>query len=165
MKSRYWKVFLIVVFLAAVIIVTFMWPARVKTYSAARNEVVELTFKLDKKFEFGDYTFDIANGKQATYPLCFCLTEKNMFPPDCTGDVKYLYNNRPGTMCVPMHIGTGRCSSKIISSSSFATTFSIPLEYSWTKPFETIVMGIHVPVDAPIGAKLMVEVTNFKKEN
>ncbi|MEJ7684561.1 MAG: hypothetical protein WKG06_43275 [Segetibacter sp.] len=126
---------------------------------------MQLTFVLDKKFEFGEYYFDLGNGKGSTYPLCFCLTEKNMFPPDCFGDVKYIYNNTPGSMCVPLNIGTGRCSAKIMSSSSFATMFLIPLEYQWTKPFEKIVMGIQVPQQAPEGAKLVVEVTIFKRND
>jgi hypothetical protein len=166
MRGIFWKVILIIVLLLASIEVFFPFRKKIKTFTGAPNEVVQLTFELDKKFEFGEYYFDLNNGKSATYPLCFCLTEKNMFPPDCFGDVKYIYNNTPGTMCVPLDIGTGRCAiKKIMSSSSFATMFLIPLEYQWTKPFEKIVMGIKVPEQAPIGAELVVEVTIFKRDD
>lgn len=69
-------------------------------------------------------------------------------------------------MCVPLNIGKGRCGiKKIMSSSSFATTFIIPLEYQWTKPFEKIVMGIEVPEQAQEGDKLAVEVTILKRSD
>ena len=165
MRRNYWKVDLITGLLLAVIIAFFTLPAKVKTYTAAPNKVVKLTFQLDKKFEFGEYFFNLDNGKGSTYPLCFCLTERNMFPPECVGDVKYIYNNTPAGMCVPISIGTGRCGVKVMSSSSFATVFMIPLEYRWTKPYETIVMGIKVPANAPKGAKLVVEVSIFKRVN
>lgn len=165
MRGIFWKTILIIVVLLA-LLVTFLYSEKkITTFTGAPGEVVQLTFQLDKKFEFGEYYFDLENGKRSTYPLCFCLTEKNMFPPDCYGDVKYIYNNTPGTMCVPLNIGTGRCSAKIMSSSSFATMFLIPLEYQWTKPFEKIVMGIEVPEKAPEGAKLVVEVTIFKRND
>jgi len=165
MRGIFWKVIFFIVLLLASIEVFFPFRKKIKTFTGAPNEVVQLTFELDKKFEFGEYYFDLNNGKSSTYPLCFCLTEKNMFPPDCFGDVKYIYNNTPGTMCVPLEIGTGRCSAKIMSSSSYATMFLIPLEYRWTKPFEKIVMGIEVPEQAPMGAKLVVEVTIFKRDD
>jgi hypothetical protein len=162
MKGKYVKVIVVIVLAGVITVLFFAFYPKVKTRSAARNEVVDLSFPLDKKFEFGDYYFDISNGEGAGYPLCFCLAEKNSFPPDCKGDIKYIYRNSPGTMCVPLHIGNGRCSSKMISSSSFATMFTIPLEYGWTEPFETIVMGIRVPETAPVGAKLAVELTIYK---
>ncbi len=132
-------------------------------YYASRGEVVELTFELDKKFEFGKYYFDINNGKGSTYPLCFCLTEKNTYPADCSGDVKYLYKNTPGTMCIPLKIGNGRCSVAPIETLGYATNFMIPLEYSWAKPFEKIVLGIRVPMQASRDAKLVVAVTILKQ--
>ncbi len=165
MRGNFLKVVLIIAVLLASVVAFFRLQKKIKTFTATQNEVVQLTFELDKKFEFGEYYFDLNNGKSATYPLCFCLTEKNMFPPDCFGDVKYIYNNTPGTMCVPLSIGTGRCSTKIMSSSSFATPFLIPLEYQWTKPIEKIIMGIKVPAQAPEGAKLVVEVTIFKRDD
>jgi len=164
MSKMYLKAGFVVLLLIAAAFIVYALVPKEKIYSAAQNEVVELTFELDKKFEFGDYYFDVSNGDGATYPLCFCLTEKNMFPPDCKGDVKYIYHNSPGIMCIPLHIGEGRCSSKIISTSSFATMFSIPLEYAWTKPFETIAMGVQVPESAPTGARLVIKVTIFKKD-
>lgn len=166
MRGIFWKVILITVVLLALLVAFLSSEKKIKTFTGSPNEVVQLTFELDKKFEFGEYYFDLENGKSATYPLCFCLTEKNMFPPDCFGDVKYIYNNTPGTMCVPLNIGKGRCAiKKIMSSSSFATMFLIPLEYQWTKPFEKIVMGIQVPQQAPEGARLVVEVTIFKRND
>jgi|GEM_PF-3790899 len=154
-----------------VLIITFLSIAAVfylkKTagLSALKGEIVQLIFELDKKFEFGEYYFDLDNGGSATYPLCFCLTEKNMFPKDCAGDVKYIYNNIPGTMCVPMNIGNGRCNTAVMSSASFATMFLIPLEYSWTKPIEKIVIGIKVPDTAPVGSRLVVLVNIFKRND
>lgn len=162
MKRKYWRIILVLVFVVPIVLF-FVLSGRTKTYTASQNEVVDLTFAFDKKVEFGEYYFDMSNGEDATYPLCFCLTEKNMFPPDCQGDVKYIYNNDAGTMCVPLYIGKGRCRAKVISSSSFATMFTIPLEYGWTKPYETIVMGIRVPEKAPVGARLVVKITIFKK--
>ncbi len=154
--------------IAVLLVITgafYFWPSTIKTYTAATNEVVKLTFQLDKKFEFGEYYFDLANGKTSTFPLCFCLTENNAFPPECHGDIKYIYNNYPGTLCVPLNIGTGRCGVKIMSSSSFATMFLIPLEYGWTKPFETIVIGVRVPKEVPAGARLVVEVKIVKRSD
>ena len=165
MRNSFSKRVAVVVLLVIILPAFFTSCRKIKTLEGAPNEVVELTFELDKKFEFGEYYFDLGNGKSSTYPLCFCLTEKNMFPPDCYGDVKYIYNNTPGTMCVPLNIGTGGCSTKIMSSSSFATMFLIPLEYQWTTPFEKIVMGIAVPEQAPEGATLEVEVTIFKRDD
>lgn len=135
----------------------------VPAYKAGANEIVQLNFPFDKKIEFGEYYFDLDNGDNATYPLCFCLTEKNSFPPECHGDVKYIYRNLPGSVCVPLSIGKGRCGVKVMSSSSFATIFMIPLEYGWTKPFETITLGIKVPAGAPIGARLHVLLTIHKR--
>lgn len=165
MRGIFWKTILIIVVLLTSITAFFAVQTKIKTFTGSPGEVVQLTFELDKKFEFGEYYFDLENGKSSTYPLCFCLTEKNMFPPDCFGDVKYIYNNTPGTMCVPLNIGTGRCSVNIMSSSSFATMFLIPLEYQWTKPVEKIVIGIKVPEQAPERAKLGVEVTIFKRND
>ena len=165
MIRKNWKWIGLIVLLAAVVIFYFSSSETIKTHYAAPEEVVKLTFELDKKFEFGEYFFNLDNGKGSSFPLCFCLTEKNMFPPQCLGDVKYIYNNTPAGMCVPMSIGTGSCGVKVMSSSSFATVFMIPLEYKWTKPFETIVMGIRVPAQAPKGAKLVVEVSIFKRVN
>jgi len=164
MSRKYWKASFVVLLLIASAFIVYALVPKERLYSAAPNEVVDLTFELDKKFEFGNYYFDVSNGDGATYPLCFCLTERNMFPPDCIGDVKYMYHNSPGTMCIPLYIGKGRCSAKMISTSSFATMFSIPLEYSWTKPFETIGMGIQVPENAPTGARLIIKVNIFKKD-
>ena len=165
MNKNFWIIILIIVVLLTSILIFFAMQEKIKTFTGTPGQVVQLTFELDKKFEFGTYYFDLDNGKSSTYPLCFCLSEKNMFPPDCFGDVKYIYNNTPGAMCVPLNIGNGRCSTKIMSSSSFATMFLIPLEYQWTKPFEKIVMGIQVPKQAPEGAKLVVEVTIFKRDD
>lgn len=144
----------------------FIRQQRLKSpgFIAIRGEVVELIFTLDKNTEFGEYNFELKNGKNATFPLCFCLTEKNAFPPDCKGDIKYIYNNQPGVMCVPLTIGNGRCGVKIMNSSIYATKFYIPLEYKWTKFYERIVLGIKVPADAPIGSLLSVEV-NIIKQN
>ncbi|MEJ7766416.1 MAG: hypothetical protein WKF89_01300 [Chitinophagaceae bacterium] len=136
-----------------------------ETFSGARGDLVELTFEFDKKTKFGEYFFDLDNGTRSTFPLCFCLTERNMFPEDCSGDINYIYNNRPGTMCVPLHIARGRCSSAVISSSAYATVFIIPLEYGWIKPVEKVVIGIRVPESAPIGAILVVRVNFFKKDD
>lgn len=165
MKVMHVKVFLIVFVLVAASSALFFSKEDTFSCRGVPGDVVELTFGLDKKFEFGEYYFNLENGKAANYSLCFCLTEKNMFPPDCFGDVKYIYNNTPGTMCVPLDIGTGRCSTKIMSSSSFATVFLIPLEYQWTKPVEKIVMGIEIPEQAPAGSRLVVEVSIFKRND
>ena len=157
------KLIVLLIVLSLVVVVAFLTPQKKETtYTAARGEVVELQFELDKKFEFGEYYFDLNNGKSATFPLCFCLAEKNMYPPDCAGDVKYIYHNTPGARCIPLKIGTGRCSVTPISSLGYATVFTIPLEYQWTKPFEKIVMGIKVPDEVPEGAKLVVAVKIFK---
>ena len=152
---------LLLVFAAAF----FILREKEEIYTAAPGKVVELSFELDKKFEFGEYYFDLNNGKNATYPLCYCLTEKNMYPPDCAGDVRYIYHNTPGTGCVPLKIGTGSCSVTPISSLGYATTFTVPLEYQWTKPFEKIVIGIRVPAKAPEGARLVVAVTIFRQND
>lgn len=157
--------FLIIVLLLALLSVFWMLYKRDKTFTAKPGEVVELTFELDKKFEFGEYYFDLDNGKSATYPLCYCLIEKNMYPPDCAGDVKYIYSSMPGKMGVPLRIGTGSCTARPISSLSYATPFLIPLEYKWTKPFEKIVMGVRVPAQAPEKARLVVEVAFFKRND
>ncbi|MEP7144345.1 MAG: hypothetical protein ABI707_15780 [Ferruginibacter sp.] len=157
------KLILLIIALLILSVIFFSVRKKIKSYTGKPGDVVELTFELDKKFEFGEYYFDLANGKGSTYPLCYCLTEKNTYPPDCYGDVKYLYNNTPGTMCMPLNIGTGQCSAKVMSSSGHATMFIIPLEYSWTKPFEKIVIGIRIPVKAPEEAKLVVAVTIFKR--
>ena len=95
-------------------------------------------------------------------PLCYCLSEKNMYPPDCAGDIKYIYNNLPGSRCIPLHIGKGSCSAKAISTIGFATMFNIPLEYSWTKPVEKIVLGIRVPNQVPKASRMVVAVTILK---
>jgi hypothetical protein len=156
--------FIVVIVLLLVFVVAFITlEKKEKIYTAAPGEIVELSFELDKKFEFGEYYFDLNNGKSATYPLCYCLTEKNIYPPDCSGDVEYIYNNRPGTRCIPLKIGTGRCSVKPISSLGYATGFIIPREYQWTKPVEKIVMGITTPAKAPEGVRLVVAVTIFKQ--
>ena len=164
-KKTFWIIALIIVASLASILIFFFRQEKIKTFTGSPGQVVQLTFKLDKKFEFGEYYFDLNNGQSSTYPLCFCLTEKNTFPPDCVGDVKYIYNNTPGIMCVPLNIGNGRCSTKIMSSSSFATMFLIPLEYRWTKPFERIIIGIQVPKQAPEGARLVIGVTIFKRSD
>ena len=156
---------LILVLALITMAVSLMLHKKEEVYYAKTGEVVELNFELDKKFEFGDYYFELNNGKRSTYPLCFCLTEKNTFPPDCSGDVKYLYKNRPGTMCIPLKIGSGRCSVAPISTFGYATDFIIPREYQWTKPFEKIVLGIRVPNGAPDGARLAVAITIFKQNN
>ncbi|MEO5998199.1 MAG: hypothetical protein ABIN89_15745 [Chitinophagaceae bacterium] len=160
-KSFMWGALIVIVSVTGV----YLYWKDPGSIPASRGEVVQLVFELDKKVEFGEYYFDINNGEKATYPLCFCLTERNMFPPDCYGDVKYIYNNTPGTMCVPLNIATGRCSTRIMSSSSFATMFLIPLEYAWTKPVEKIVMGIRVPLTAPVGSRLEVRVNIFRRDD
>src|SRR4051812_43846414 len=99
---------LFVVLLLAVLSIFFYLRKNTKSFTGAPGETIELSFELDKKFEFGEYFFDLDNGDGATYPLCFCLTEKNTYPPNCFGDIKYIYNNTPGTMCMPLNIGTGR---------------------------------------------------------
>src|SRR3982751_2524583 len=141
------KFIVTIVLLLVLVVAFFMLQKKEVTYTAAPGEVVELSFELDKKFEFGEYYFDLNNGQRATYPLCYCLTERNTYPPDCSGDVKYIYHNIPGSMCIPLKIGTGRCSVTPISSSGYATMFTIPLEYQWTKPVEKIVIGIRVPTN------------------
>lgn len=161
--GRTWKLIIIISLLLAIVAALLVLRKRIKTNTAAPGETVELIFELDKKFEFGEYYFDLGNGKSATYQLCYCLTEKNTYPPNCIGDVKYIYNNTPGTMCVPLNIGTGRCSAKVMSSSGHETMFIIPLEYRWTKPVEKIVMGIQVPGQVPDGARLVIEVTLMKR--
>lgn len=153
---------LIICLLLAAPVFFFMFQKNTETITGSPGEIRELHFELDKKLEFGEYYYDLDNGKGATYPLCYCLTERNMYPPGCSGDIKYIYSNVPGGMCVPLHIGLGRCSVKPISSAGYATPFLIPLEYKWTKPFEKIVMGIGIPRTAPAGAKLVIEVTIFK---
>ena len=162
MKRR-WKLVVAICLLPVLLILFFMLHKKGTAYKAAPGDIVELSFELDKKLEFGEYYFDLDNGKGSTYPLCYCLTERNVYPPGCSGDVKYIYSNTPGTMCIPLHIGRGRCSVKPISSSGYATVFTIPLEYSWTKPFEKIVMGLQVPHQAPEGARLVIEVTILKQ--
>lgn len=164
MKGIFWRIVLIVSLLL-VMIAAYRYSGEPNSLSGAKGEIVQLTFEFDKKTEFGEYYFDLANGENSTYPLCFCLTERNMFPPDCYGDVKYIYNNTPGTMCVPLNIATGGCSVKVMSSSSYATIFLIPLEYKWTKPVEKIVMGIRIPELAPEGARLDVQVNFFKRDD
>lgn len=165
MKGISWWVVLIIVVLLLAMIAGCRYLKEPDGLSGAKGEIVELTFEFDKKTEFGEYYFDLANGENSTYPLCFCLTEKNMFPPDCSGDIKYIYNNNPGTMCVPLNIAKGRCSTRVMSSSSYATIFLIPLEYRWTKPVEKIVMGIRIPELAPEGARLVVQVVFFKRDD
>ncbi|MEO5893431.1 MAG: hypothetical protein ABIQ31_24475, partial [Ferruginibacter sp.] len=152
---RRWIFISIIALLLILLVMYWFLPKKIKAYQAAPGQVVELTFELDKKFEFGQYYFDLANGRGSTYPLCFCLTEKNTYPPDCFGDIKYIYNNTPGVMCIPLNIGTGSCSVKSISSMGHATTFFIPLEYKWTKPVEKIVIGVRVPAAAPDGARIV----------
>jgi hypothetical protein len=88
-----------------------------------------------------------------------------MYPPDCAGDVKYIYHNVPGNKCIPLKIGTGRCSATPISTLGYATVFTIPLEYQWTKPVEKIVIGIKVPPAAPEDARLVVAVTIYKQND
>ena len=152
-------ILLTVCLLPALLILFLVLQKKTTTYKAAPGDIVELSFELDKKLPFGEYYFDLNNGQHATYPLCYCLTERNVYPPGCSGDVKYIYSNTPGTACIPLHIGLGRCLVKPISTSGYATVFTIPLEYRWTKPFEKIVMGIRVPKQAPEGARLVVKVT------
>lgn len=163
MKGIFNQVVFIIILLLAVI-VAILYFKRTDVLVGSTGDIVELTFEFDKKTEFGQYYFDLDNGEDATYPLCYCLAERNMFPPDCSGDIKYIYNNLPGTMCVPLHIAKGRCSAQVISSSSYATLFLIPLEYPWTKPVEKIVMGIRIPQLAPVGARLVVQVNFFKRD-
>lgn len=163
--SIVWKLLLVVTLFLILWIIFINLPEKIKSFTAAPGEVVELVFELDKKFEFGEYYFDLANGRDANHPLCFCLTERNTYPPDCFGDVKYIYNNTPGTTCIPLNIGTGSCTSKIMSSMGHATVFMIPLEYQWTKPVEKIVMGIRIPNNAPVGARMVVEVSILKKND
>lgn len=143
----------------------YFYFTRERSYSGKKGEVVELNFQLDKQFEFGEYYFDLDNGKRATYQLCFCLAKGNMYPPDCIGNVAYIYNNYPGKMCVPLHIGTGACGTTRIESLSYATKLFIPLEYAWTKPFESIIMGIKIPEEAPENSLLSVQVKVFKMSN
>ncbi len=158
------RLFILILVLALIIgVVLLMVHKKDEIYYAKQGDVVELNFELDKKFEFGEYYFDLNNGKGYTYPLCFCLTEKNTYPPDCSGDVKYLYKNTPGTMCIPLKIGSGRCSVSPISTLGYATDIIVPREYQWTKPFEKIVLGIRVPNQAPEGARLVAAVTIFKQ--
>ena len=164
MRRIFWLVGSIIILIVTTIILFQCFKKEVGL-SGYKGEIVELTFEFDKKTEFGEYYFDLANGKNSTYPLCFCLTERNMFPPDCYGDIKYIYNNTRGTMCVPLNIATGNCSTKVMSSSSFATIFLIPLEYRWTKPVEKIVIGIRIPRLATEGSKLVVEVNFFKRND
>ncbi|MBC7424823.1 MAG: hypothetical protein H7334_15390 [Ferruginibacter sp.] len=161
--SRNSKFIVIAVILIMIVVVIFLLKKNKDTVAGAPGQVVELSFEMDKKFEFGEYYFDLANGKGATYPLCFCLTEKNMYPPDCSGDIQYIYKDFPGTTCIPLNIGTGSCSSTVMSSLNFATMFIIPLEYPLTKPFEKIVIGVRVPQQAPVNTKIVVEVTFLKK--
>jgi hypothetical protein len=159
MKGKRWII--VGVSIVVVILIALVVYFRRKgdpVYFAKRGEVVELSFELDKKLEFGEYYFGLENGKGSTYPLCFCLTEKNTYPPNCSGDVKYLYKNTPGTMCIPVKIGSGRCSVSAIETMGYATNFIIPLEYSWTKPFQKIVLGIQVPRQAPEEAVLAIDV-------
>ena len=163
MKRNPGIILVIVLLLLLSVTYLFFWK-NAKALIATPGEVVELSFVLDKKFEFGEYYFDLGNGKSSTYPLCYCLTEKNTYPADCVGDIKYIYNNTPGTTCIPLNIGTGRCSAKVMNSSGHATMFLIPLEYQWTKPVEKIVLGISVPVLAPDHSKIVVEVTILKRD-
>ena len=164
MRRIFWLVGLIIILMIITIII-FRYFMKEDGLSGSKGEIVELTFEFDKKTEFGEYYFDLANGEKSTYPLCFCLTERNMFPPDCYGDIKYIYNNTRGTMCVPLNIATGNCSTRVMSSSSFATIFLIPLEYRWTKPVEKIVIGIRIPGLAPEGSRLVVQVNFFKRDD
>ena len=165
MKGIQRLIFISGVVLIIVVALIVLLRKKDEIYYARQGDVVELRFELDKKFEFGKYYFDINNGKGYTYPLCFCLTEKNTYPADCSGDVKYLYNNTPGTMCIPLKIGNGRCSVAPIKTLGYATSIIIPLEYPWTKPFEKIVLGIRVPAQAPEAARLVVAVTILKQDD
>lgn len=163
--QRVGKFILIIVLLLAVG-GTFLYLRKSeKIFAGTPGETVELIFELDKKFEFGEYYFDLDNGQGSTYPLCYCLSEKNTYPPDCFGDIKYIYNNMPGKDCIPLNIGTGSCSVKGTNTSGHATMFLIPLEYQWTKPVEKIVIGVKVPNQAPDGAKIVVKVTIFKRND
>ena len=153
------------VLIIVVVLVTFTLQKPAEVYYAKPGDIVELSFELDKKMEFGSYYFSLDNGRNSTYPLCFCLTQKNTYPPNCLGDVKYLYKNTPGTMCIPLKIGSGRCSVAPIETGGYATQFIIPLEYSWTKPFQKIVLGIQVPKNASEKARLVTAVTIFKSNN
>ncbi|MEJ7739679.1 MAG: hypothetical protein WKF97_19820 [Chitinophagaceae bacterium] len=163
MKIVFWGIFITIVIVLTLIASQYLKEP--DGLSGSAGEIVELTFEFDKKTGFGEYYFDLANGEGSTYPLCFCLKERNMFPPECSGDVKYIYYNTPGTMCVPLNIAKGRCSVSVMSSSSYATIFLIPLEYKWTKPVEKIVMGISIPGIAPEGARLVVQVDFFKRDD
>lgn len=162
---RAWKFILIIVLLLAVWGTFLYLQSTDKTFSGAPGETVELVFALDKKFEFGEYYFDLDNGKSATYPICYCLSKKNTYPPDCFGDIKYIYNNIPGKECIPLNIGKGSCSVKGTSTAGHSTMFLIPLEYQWTKPFEKIVVGVKMPGQAPDGAVIAVKVTIFKRND
>src|SRR5689334_4538817 len=147
--TRKLVVILSVLLLLIIVIVGLTLQKHENIHYAKRGEVVELSFELDKKFEFGEYYFNLDNGRGSTYPLCFCLTEKNAYPPDCSGDVKYPYKNGPGTMCIPFQIGKGRCSVAPIKPLGYATPLIVPMEYRWTKPFQKIVLAIRVPEKAP----------------
>jgi hypothetical protein len=162
---RTWRIALVVGLLLGLSLTFLFSRKNTNTFTAIPGEVVELSFELDKTFEFGEYYFDLDNGKGATYPLCYCLKEKNTYPPNCLGDIKYIYNNATGTMCIPLHIGKGRCSAEVMNTSGYATMFLIPLEYQWTKPVEKIVIGITVPEQAPEAARMVIAVTVFKKND
>ncbi len=135
-----------------------------ETYvAAARGQKMDLVFELDKDFEFGEYQFDLENADDADTDLCFCLTERNMFPPDCSGDVLYIYHGFPGVMCVPQKIGSGSCSDKEIKTLNYATTIYVPLEYKWGHKKDRIVVGLKIPERAAKGDRIAVQMNVYQR--
>lgn len=134
-----------VIFFAALVISIGLYSCSPDSIKAKAGDKIAVEFIVEKKMKPGVYEFDFENSPGSNRPLCFCLIEKNTFPPDCKGDVVSLAKQPGNEKSVPSKIGTGSCSIKPIDCGSFASKIVIDADYSKKEELIKIVIEIKVP--------------------
>lgn len=156
------KVIFLITVVASLLVYAFFFSKKKLVY-ATPGEKINLKFIVPKDIVPGEYVFDFENGDKATKKLCFCLTEKNTFPADCSGDVLYLNKNPGNERSVPSKIGTGLCNVQPVDCGGYATRLHL-VSLSMTDTI-SIDIGLRIPPDVKEADKITVVMNLYRLPN
>lgn len=160
-KSFLLKVIFLITVVAALLVYAFFFSKKRLVYATA-GEKINLKFIVPKDMVPGEYVFYFENGDKATKKLCFCLTEKNTFPADCSGDVLYLNKNPGNERSVPSKIGTGLCNIQPVDCGEYATRIHLYKDSLSMTDTMSVDIGIRIPQDVKEADKINVVMNLYR---